>query len=114
MRIELKAGVELSGLSPQMVMAALVVCSLAEGEETVVVTSGSDSYHSSKSKHYRGDALDFRTRNRPDAEAWAERVKAALGRDFDVILEETHLHVEYDPRRPRAQERRRSAGGTFV
>ena len=106
MSLVLKQGVELAGLSPQICMAAFIVHLLALGHSNdgkVVITSGSDSHHSSKSKHYRGDALDFRTRNlEGNLEALREEISTALGRDFDVLLERDHLHVEYDPRRPRA------------
>jgi hypothetical protein len=30
-------------------------------------------------------------------ESWAERMQFALGHDYDVVLEDTHIHVEFDP-----------------
>ena len=65
-----------------------------------VVTSGTDGQHGKYSKHYVGQALDFRTRDiklelRPTL---VKMVKEALGQDFDVVLESDHLHVEYDPK----------------
>ena len=70
----------------------------------VVITSGNDGRHSVTSKHYAGNALDIRTRTLPspeeDGRAIAQRLNQSLGRDFDVIFEGDHIHVEYDPKRP--------------
>jgi len=68
-----------------------------------VVTSAIDGVHSHGSRHYSGLAVDLRTRN-IDAEDMKRMVfndiKHALGADFDVVLEETHLHIEFDPKAP--------------
>ena len=52
-----------------------------------------------RSMHYVGYALDFRTRH--IAVGWHEKlakeVRRALTDEYDVVLEKTHLHVEYDP-----------------
>jgi hypothetical protein len=80
---------------------------------TCTITSAHDGdTHADNSKHYAArqagggvdpnsaDAFDLRTRQMPPANkrAIGEELAAALGTDFDVILEDTHLHVEYDPR----------------
>ena len=68
------------------------------------ITSANDSKHSEKSLHYNGCALDFRTKDYAgDKQALRDRIKAALGPDFDVVLEalgedNEHIHVEYDPK----------------
>lgn len=64
-----------------------------------IVTSARDGQHSPTSKHYTGEAVDLRTRDL-DAVQKSEltgRLIAALGVAWDVVLEQTHLHVEYDP-----------------
>lgn len=103
----LKPGVRLADLAPQMVLAAFVIdgCFSRRGVECVI-TSANDSKHSAASWHYKGRALDFRTKF--DAlngheQALRDEVKAALGDDFDVVIEAVgadneHLHVEYDPK----------------
>jgi len=100
--MKLKPGVKLASLQPQMAVASLVVagCFTAIGADCVI-TSGSDSRHSTTSLHYAGAALDFRTRDLDEysAELVATAAKENLGEDFDVVLEDTHLHVEYQPRR---------------
>jgi len=103
--VKLKPGVRLKGLTPQMVLAAMVVEEvLAELGAPCVITSANDSKHSAASWHYKGQALDFRTKfdqlNGME-NALRDAVKAALGDDFDVVMEAVgtdseHLHVEYD------------------
>lgn len=70
----------------------------------LVITSGNDGRHSVNSKHYVGNALDFRTNNLGDpgleGPLIANELNAALGRDYDVLFEGDHIHVEYDPKRP--------------
>lgn len=66
-----------------------------------VLTSGRDGKHSWGSKHYADCAWDFRTNFFPNVvtkQKAAEGIRDRLGSDFDVVLETTHLHVEYDPK----------------
>ena len=64
------------------------------------ITSLMDGTHSHKSLHYSGRAVDFRTRDLSALEVshLAAALKADLGPPFDVVVEETHLHVEWDPK----------------
>ena len=70
------------------------------GASYCMITSAMDGTHSEKSLHYKGLALDFRIKHlsRPDD---AGRITANLRRDlgdnYDVVLEKTHIHIEYDP-----------------
>jgi hypothetical protein len=106
MSLSLKPGVRLGGLQPQIVLAALVIEDLYEELRVqCVVTSCNDGTHKSNSKHYSGNALDFRTKTVPRGllMGLVASVKASLGTDFDVILESIngdneHLHVEFDPK----------------
>lgn len=52
------------------------------------------------SLHYDGLALDFRTRDASLAirKEIANTAKNILGKDYDVILETTHMHIEYHPK----------------
>ena len=63
------------------------------------ITSANDRVHSAGSLHYSGLAMDFRTRDIPAElrKSFSEKVKSALGSEFDVVLESDHLHVEFDP-----------------
>lgn len=68
--------------------------------DKAVITSGIDGKHMLGSKHFVGHALDFRTRDLSPAslDLVAKAIKERLSVDFDVILEENHLHVEWDPK----------------
>jgi hypothetical protein len=110
--LRLKAGVSLQGLTPQMVLATMVVESAITGHtgEDTIITSGNDGDHcrpcpdgAAQSKHDTGAALDFRTKHLGGRQrAVRDDVVVALGPEFDVVLESMgtpneHLHVEYDP-----------------
>lgn len=67
-----------------------------------VLTSGIEGKHGWSSEHFKGDAADFRIRHLPDRETAVDitqRISEALGDDFDVVLEDSHIHVEYDPKK---------------
>lgn len=69
--------------------------------KSVCITSGIDGSHSTTSLHFQLCALDVRTRTfrtLADKRAFAEAVREELGKDYDVVLERTHLHVEFDPK----------------
>ena len=111
MKIVLKnhgARVKMHAMSPQCVLAMVLLGQL-EIQGRAEITSVSDGSHSGKSKHYTGDAFDFKMleyrlrdkawgESESLAEAAAEALAIALGPDFDVIAEATHIHVEYDPK----------------
>ena len=67
-----------------------------------LVTSGNDKVHMRGSKHYSDEALDFRTRDISDANIlrWASAIRSRLGKDYQVVIENDHLHVEFDPKTP--------------
>jgi hypothetical protein len=64
---------------------------------TLVITSGLDGRHSQGSRHYSGRALDFRSRDleRSARNRVVRELRRVLGRDFLVLLEKDHIHVEY-------------------
>lgn len=102
----LKQGVKLKGLVPQMAMAHTIVCFVYDSfhAQACVVTSANDSQHGKKTLHHEGRALDFRTKDFAGNKlALRDAIKAALGPDFDVVLEamgqdSEHLHLEWDPK----------------
>ena len=73
----------------------------------MVVTSGSEKYEHSadRSSHYRGDALDLRSKTLKTIERKKNLLKAIrrkLGEDFVVVLESIgkpweHYHVHWSP-----------------
>lgn len=61
-----------------------------------VITSGNDGMHMADSCHYRNKALDFRIHHWPDVKEMAVRIQGHLGSRYDVVVEDDHLHVEYE------------------
>ena len=103
MRVELKPGVSLRGVQPPVVLACIAVAgAYAALGKTCTITSVTEGRHGTGSKHYIGNAVDFRTRHLDDSETrnLAAMVRSALGAEFDVVLEPTHLHIEFDPKSP--------------
>lgn len=101
--ISLKKGVNITGIRIELVLALMIVDRVYERHGyDAVLTSGLDSRHSDKSLHYCGAAADLRTRQIPRnlVVKIGEEMKTALGRDFDVVVESNHIHLEWQPRRP--------------
>jgi len=76
----------------------------AHGVECII-TSIEDGKHSKRSKHYRGDAFDYRTWHlSPDIrDSILTETRRVLSDDYQVVLESEedrygeHMHVEFDP-----------------
>ncbi|GAB5451823.1 MAG: hypothetical protein Hals2KO_21510 [Halioglobus sp.] len=94
--------VELDGLQPETVLAILITYLVFtnHGYE-FCLTSVKDGVHGNKSLHRFGYAFDSQTHHIPlDTSKMIETtVRQCLGREYDVVLKETHLHVEFDPER---------------
>lgn len=96
-RVEIKPGVDVTNLSPEIIdivpVAKLIWISL--GQE-LVITSGRDGSHKKKSRHYTGEALDFRTRyfTKAETEYAAERLQKRVGNRYFVLVEKTHIHIQ--------------------
>lgn len=103
--MRIKDGVQIAGIQPQILVALMVAKEEYDKLNTeLVLTSVLDGVHSANSKHYSGNAVDLRTRTLPDprqnGQALANQIGENLGREFDVIFEGDHIHIEYDPRKP--------------
>ncbi len=115
--IELKTGVRVVGMSPQIAFAMQVAegawadtlekFNVSPPQPPCVVTEifALDG-HARTSSHYLGNAFDNRTKTLPTttAKRWfAAEVRRRLGVDYDVFLEglgtvNEHLHVQYRPK----------------
>ena len=106
--MEFKEGVKVDGISKEIINAmAITEAVLMDnfGYE-LTVTSVTDGTHKEGSKHYEGKAFDIRTWEfhepgiqlpKEEKEMIAGYLQDALGDDFDVVVERTHIHIEYDP-----------------
>ena len=109
--VELKPGVSLRGIQPQMAIAAQIMEALLWDRWgfPCVITSGSEGHHMEASLHYRGLALDFRLQgDSGQQEIITGQIANALGAEFDVVYEPVAggkyggpcWHVEWDPKSP--------------
>ena len=96
---KLKPGVDVSGLRPEMVLAVLVARAY-HPTGAITVTSVVDGKHKVGSKHYVGQAVDLRIFDISISQAreWVEAIAISLGKQYDVILESDHVHIEFDPK----------------
>ena len=68
------------------------------------ILSACDGQHKVTSKHYAGLAMDFALPSKYNHtetsldEAVFRRLRDALGDQFGLKLEATHIHIEFDPR----------------
>lgn len=110
--MNLKPGVSLVGMEPQLVVAMLISLRVVEDAMlSFTVTSCNDGQHRDGSYHYAGRAFDLRTRSwiaggapMTDAlkTAMAAKVQGQLGPEFRVAFEPTnaqgrteHIHIEW-------------------
>jgi len=114
MKIAFKPEVRLIGqnlaLSSTRILAALLRTAPAMQGDLILVTSACDGRHKAGSLHYAGRAFDVRIYGQREgavsiatssdqertAALWVGRLRADLGRDYDVILEVDHIHLEHD------------------
>ena len=98
----IKSGVDLHDLQPQMALAYTIasVVYMRHGSRCVI-TSAKDGVHGFNSLHKRDGicrALDLRTHDILPAVVIDvhKELKEALGEQFDVVLEDDHIHIEFD------------------
>lgn len=93
----IKAGVDISRLKPEIRKRLNKIESIINallGEE-MIITSTYEGTHCAGSLHYAHWAVDVRSMHKRSA-VWGE-IKRYLGDDYDVLLENSHIHIEYDP-----------------
>lgn len=97
----LKNGVSIKGLKPEILFAIMVTNEVYKsfGFE-LVITSIMDGKHSSGSFHYKGMAFDCRTSMLSGQQKIdiVRTLKDKMDESFDIVLESTHIHIEYDPK----------------
>lgn len=110
--LRFKNNVDISNITPQTVLAMNIAAWVYWDwdRKDAWVTSVRDGQHSSSSLHYRGDAFDLRIGDtdydgnrinywsKSEQDQIVLRLTKALPRDYDVVLESTHIHIEYQPK----------------
>mgnify|MGYP001097663456 CR=1 FL=1 len=100
--LTLKPDVRITGLRPEILLAIVIAeRAYAEVGCELMLTSGIEGQHSVGSLHYAGSAVDLRTLNVPTGklQPLIEKIRVAVGPDFDVVLESNHLHIEFQPKK---------------
>ena len=95
----LKDGVKIANMKPQLILGIMCAMDIyrKHGQE-LVITSLDDSVHGKDTLHGQGLAVDFRTNYfiPEEAKKVCYEISIRLGKDFDVVLEKDHIHLEYD------------------
>ncbi len=110
--MSLKSGVALRGLHPVWGIAYPIIRDAFRDQNAqCIITSANDSRHGVNSLHYKGRALDLRTKHvsEPVKSSIIRKIKEQLGVQFDVVyeaagLDNEHLHIEWDPKEPERSE----------
>lgn len=63
-----------------------------------VITSTRHDSHGAGSLHYADRAIDIREYAFRGLKVSLDKLRKLLGKDFDIIHERTHIHIEYDPK----------------
>jgi len=98
----IKKGVKIAGVRPETVLAMNIADAVVR-EKTgteMVVTSITDGVHGKGSLHYVGQAFDIRTRDfsKTTIAALVLLLREHLGENYDVVIESTHVHIEFQPK----------------
>lgn len=103
----IKKGVEVDGLRKEIKKTFPTIADIYNdvSGERPTITAGTDGTHMKGSLHYKGQAIDLRSKNLKEEQkdlVFAE-LKKRLGKDYDVLLEDRgmpneHFHIEYDPK----------------
>lgn len=96
--MRLKSGVRVSGLRPEMCVALMAAESAyLRFDEELIVTSALEGVHMAASLHYVGAAVDLRLPAKRRQQI-ARNIRERLGGDYDVVLERSHIHIEFQPK----------------
>jgi hypothetical protein len=99
---DVRVPVSFVGMSPQINHANLVADqAFGEYGHDAVITSLSEGKHTDGSLHYIGHAVDYRTLGMSQSlkETIRSNMARRLGREWDVVLSDKNLHVEWQPKR---------------
>lgn len=100
--LALKEGVDIKKVQPEIVIGIAIVAScFADLKYHCTVTACRDGKHMEGSLHYKGFAVDIRSRDirNENGAALMATCKEALGAQFDLVIESDHWHLEFDPKK---------------
>lgn len=99
----LKQSVKIKGIKPECVLGIMFAESIWRTslgtKDEMVITSVTDGKHMNGSLHYKGYGFDIRTNFLTSAQTtiFFDALKNHMDLEFDIVLEKSHIHIEYDP-----------------
>jgi len=99
--VTLKEGIKVNGVKPELTLGLIIADKVwANHNQELVVTELTGGKHGRASLHYVGLAADLRTRYFTDVEKElvAKDLRDALGENYDVVVEASHIHLEFQPK----------------
>lgn len=96
----LKNGVKIAGLDTRMQEAIDVCDRIYKAHQYNLVITSALRPDDKKSKHSKGLAFDIRTRMYGPIERKQihNKIASKLFEKYDVIMEEDHIHIEWEPK----------------
>ena len=96
--IHIASSVRMQGIRPELLLGLLVLSDMCIRQGvTLVITHILDGRHMHNSLHYTGAAVDVVLEQVADRILFVAELRSRLGKDFDVIDEGDHIHIEYQP-----------------
>lgn len=104
--ISIKNGAKLDGLRAEILLGFFIIAKVfSDHEYDITMTEATGGDHMKTSLHYKGLALDIRSKNivsKAMKHQMLEECAMALGDNYDFIIEDEgqpneHFHVEFDP-----------------
>jgi len=94
----IKAGVDISRLRPEIRKKLNNIEDIFNyNDNELIITSTFEGRHCAGSLHYANLAIDMRLPHN-NREKVMNEIELYLGRDYDVLIEMDHIHIEYDPK----------------
>lgn len=105
LQLQFKEGVKLTITKAVNKLLQAGATAFAVVNKPCVVTSGCDGQHQVNSKHYTNEAIDLRTFHLQGDELHTvvQAMQDTLGQDFDVVIEASHLHCEFDSKQKKGE-----------
>jgi len=105
--ISIKVGAKIEGLRPEILLGLAILERVLDSHQyDTTITEGTGGKHMDNSLHYKGLALDIRSKHIlfPDTKRLIiDEARINLGNNFDLIIEDEdspnqHYHLEYQPK----------------
>ena len=99
--MKLKEGIKVNGIKTELLLGLIIADKIyGNYSHDLVVTEITGGKHGIGSLHYSGNAADLRTYyfTNTEVQLVAKDLKDALGENYDVVVEKTHIHIEFQPK----------------